>query len=226
MVDDSIYSGWQTEGDNSCEVVFDYLIGKEVNQSPTHQPGRKVINFFDWLEDDCKKYEKAYQHVLNHVKPERESGKDKGAKESWWRFLRPRPELFHLLGRGHSFSKHPKGWNKGQKPLERVIVFARAATKYPCFTLVPNSYVYSDSLCVIASDSYSLFACISSDLHTVWAWDNCSRMKQDMRYTHGDIFETFPFPDGALDGANDALAELGERYFYERSATWSKTIRG
>ena len=130
LIEDRIYAAWQVAGDISCEVVFDYLIGKEVNQSPTHQPGRRVINFFDWHEEDSKKYDKAYQHILNHVKPERESGKDKGAKESWWKFLRPRPELFHLLGRGHSFSKHPKGWDKSQKPLDQVMVFATGATKY------------------------------------------------------------------------------------------------
>ena len=42
-------------------------------------------------------------------------------------------------------------------------------------------------------------------------------MKQDLRYTHGDVFETFPFPDGALDGSNKSLAEIGKRYFGERS---------
>lgn len=217
LIEDRIYAAWQVAGDISCEVVFDYLIGKEVNQSPTHQPGRRVINFFDWHEEDCKKYDKAYQHIFNHVKPERESGKDKGAKESWWRFLRPRPELFHLLGRGHSFSKHPTGWDKSQKPLDQVIVFATGATKYPCFTFVPNTYIYAHSLCVIASESYSLFACLSSDLHAVWAWEHGSRMKQDLRYTHGDVFETFPFPDGALDGSNKSLAQIGKRYFGERS---------
>lgn len=226
LVDDDTYTEWESKGDKSFEVVFNYLIGKEVNQSPTHQPGRKVINFFDWDDNDCKIYEKAYQHVLKRVKPEREGGKDKGARELWWRFLRPRPELFHLLGRGHSFRKHPKDWDKSLQPLERVIVFARAATKYPCFTLVPNNYIYSDSLCVIASDSYALFACLSSDLHAVWAWDNCSRMKQDMRYTHGDIFETFPFPDGALYGANEALTELGKRYFHERSIYMVENDKG
>lgn len=226
LVEDTIYSAWQAAGDKSCEVVFDYLIGKEVNQSPTHQPGRKVINFFDWSEDECRVNESAYQHVLENVKSERDVGKDKGAKEAWWKFLRPRPELFHLLGRGHSFKKHPKGWDKNLKPLERVITFATGATKYPCFTLVPNTYVYAHSLCVVASDSYALFACLSSDLHAVWAWEHGSRMKQDLRYTHGDVFETFPFPDGALGGTSDTLAELGERYFRERSAYMVENDKG
>ena len=217
LVDDETYSNWKAADDKSCAVVFDYLIGKEVNQSPRHQPGRKVINFFDWSEDRSEKFKSAFDYVVKNVKSERENDKDKGAREAWWRFLRPRPELFHLLGRGHAFEKHPKEWDKNKKPLERVIVFATGATKYPCFTLVPNTYMYANTLCVVASESYSLFSCLSSDIHTIWAWEHGSRMKQDLRYTHGDIFETFPFPAGVLDDQDQLLLQLGERFFSLRS---------
>lgn len=225
LIENSTYAAWKATGDKSYEVVFDYLIGKEVNQSPSHQPGRKVINFFDWEEVEAEKYESAYGHVKTHVKPERQRFKE-GSNEyalrsplpqRWWQYAEKRPALFHALGRGHSFKKHPKGWGKNQEPLERVIVFARAATKYPCFTLVPNSYVYSDSLCVIASDSYALFACISSDIHSVWAFEYCSRLHERLRYTHGSIFETFPFPAGVFDGAVQQLSEIGQDYFIKRS---------
>ncbi|MGF6153709.1 Eco57I restriction-modification methylase domain-containing protein [Pseudomonas fluorescens] len=217
FVDDKTYSGWQAEDSESCSVVYDYLIGKEVNQSPRHLPGRKVIGFLDWSEEQSAKFKSAFDYVVENVKPEREKDKDKGARELWWRFLRPRPELFHLLGRGHAFQKHPKGWNQSKVPLERVIVFATGATKYPCFTLVPNTYMYAHTLCVVASESYSLFACLSSDIHVVWAWEHGSRMKQDLRYTHGDIFETFPFPSRVLDGESKLLSELGEEFFNLRS---------
>lgn len=213
LIDNETYLSWKAADDKSCSVVFDYLIGKEVNQTPRHQPGRKVINFFDWSEEKSAEFKSAFDHVVENVKPEREKGKDEGARKTWWRFLRPRPELFHLLGRGHAFEKHPKKWDENKQPLERVIVFATQATKYPCFTIVPNTYIYSHSLCVVASGRYSLFACLSSDIHTVWAWEQGSRMKQDLRYTHGDIFETFPFPLGVIDGGNQRLAEIGERFF-------------
>lgn len=42
-------------------------------------------------------------------------------------------------------------------------------------------------------------------------------MKQDLRYTHGDIFETFPFPTRVLDGESKLLSELGEEFFNLRS---------
>jgi len=83
--------------------------------------------------------------------------------------------------------------------------------------LVPNTYIYANTLCVVASQSYALLACLSSDLHAVWAWEHGSRMKQDLRYTHGDVFETFPFPDGVFSDANVQLRGLGERLFKQRS---------
>ncbi len=217
IVDDETYSEWQHSKDDSRAVVFDYLIGKEVNQSPSHSPGRKVINFFDWEEEKASLYESAYAYVVENVRPDRLVGKDKGARKKWWLYLRPRPELFHLLGRGEAFEKHPKGWKADIPPLERVIVFATGATKYPCFTLVPNTSIYANSLCVVASQSFALFASLSSDLHSIWAWEQGSRMKQDLRYTHGDVFETFPFPDGALTDTNEQLRELGEKFFLQRA---------
>lgn len=42
---DETFAKLQGNGYESCQVVFDCLIGKEVNQLPRNQPGRKVINF-------------------------------------------------------------------------------------------------------------------------------------------------------------------------------------
>jgi hypothetical protein len=221
LVDDEIYSSWDAAGDKSCSVIFDYLIGQEVNQSPTHKSTRKVINFFDWELSKCIQYSSAYDRVLNHVKPERDklsgNATAEGRKKNWWKYGRDAKSLFHAIGRGHAFEKHPKEWDKDKQPLERVIVFATGATKYPCFTLVPNTYIYAHSLCVVASESYSLFACLSSDIHGVWAFEYGSRLHERLRYTHGDIFETFPFPAGVLDDQNQLLWELGEQFFSLRS---------
>ena len=234
LVDDETYSEWESEGDKSCEVVFDYLIGREVNQSPAHQPSRKVINFFDWEEVKAKEFNSAYNHIEKYVKPERQRFKEDSNEyvlrnplpQRWWHHGEKRPALFHAVGRGHSFKKHPKGWDKEQQPLERVIVFATGATKYPCFTFVPNTYVYAHSLCVVASESYSLFACLSSDLHAAWAFEHGSRLHERLRYTHGSIFETYPFPGGVLDEKNTMLSVIGKQYFDERSAYMVSNNKG
>jgi hypothetical protein len=203
------------EDPKSKEVIFDYLIGREVNQSPTQKPSRKVICFFDWDESQAQQYSAAFNYLEKTVKPERILNKDKGARESWWKFLRPRAELYNLLGRGSSFNKFKHVNNNNS--LRKAIVFARAATKYPCFTFSSSEYVFSDSLCAIASDSNELIAVLSSDIHAVWAWEYCSKMKNDMRYTHGDIFETYPFPDEVLNRNHEELNQIGSDFLNLRS---------
>ena len=208
------------------DVIYPYLIGREVNQEPDHTPGRYVINFFDWPEENAKNYEKSYDIVTELVKTEREKQKDAGAQRNWWLHLRPRPELYHKIGRGSSFNSHPTYWVDDSHRLEQVIVFATGATKYPCFTMVPNEYIFANTLCVIASDSFSLLACLTSDIHAVWAWEHGSRMKQDLRYTHGDVFETFPFPTGVLQNDNDDLTAIGKKFFAARRSVMLSKQKG
>lgn len=226
LVDEETYAAWKENAGKNCSVVFDYLIGKDVNQSPLHMPSRKIISFWDWPEECAKKHESAWRQLENTVKDERQKGNRDVYRNFWWHFAEKRPSLFHAIGRGGEFKKHPKGWDKNKKPLNRVMVFATQATKYPCFTFVPNTSIYAHSLCVIASESYSLFACLSSDVHTVWAWEQGSRMKQDLRYTHGDIFETFPFPAGAIGCEQQELNKVGEDFFNLRSNFMIENSKG
>ncbi len=198
------------------QVLYPYLIGREVNQHPEHKPGRYVINFFDWSELAARRYSSAFAMVESAVKPEREKQNDAGAKRTWWLHLRPRPELYHRIGRGDLFQSHPSDWIDDSHRLEQVIVFATGATKYPSFTMVPNEYVYANTLCVIASDSFGLLGCLSSDIHAVWAWEHGSRMGHSLRYTHGDIFETFPLPNDLLKNETGKLSELGKDLFHTR----------
>lgn len=207
-------------------VLYPYLIGREVNQNPEHRPGRWVINFFDWPEKRAAEFGLAYAKVMEEVKPEREKQKDKGAKKAWWLHLRPRPELYHLIGRGASFMKHHSPKKTREEALDRVIVFATGATKYPSFTLVSNEHIYANSVCVVTSDSFALFSILSSDIHVVWAWEHGSRMKQDLRYTHGDIFETFPFPHYVPDHSDKILYDLGKVFFDYRKAFMKSSDKG
>ena len=205
------------------EVLSPYLIARELNQIPDHSPQRFVINFKDWPEEKAKEYEEAYQIVEEKVKPERQRLKPNGdyklrkpLPQRWWQYGEKRPALYHAVGRGHEFISHPSDWDSSITPMNKVIVFARGATKHCCFTIVDNNIVFADSTCVIASSQFSLFALLSSDIHTIWAWQEGGRMKQDLRYTHESVFETFPFPDGVLDGKNSKLAALGKMLFEKR----------
>jgi hypothetical protein len=91
----------------------------------------------------------------------------------------------------------------------KVLCLSTGASKYCCASLVENKYIYANSICVVTNSSYPLFACLSSDIHAIWAFEHGSRLHERLRYTHGDIFETFPFPNGVLEDDHPALSEVG-----------------
>lgn len=226
LVDENFVATALAKDHNYERVLYPYLIGREVNQHPEHEPGRYVINFFDWPEQSARQYSSAFAIVESEVRPEREKQNDAGAKRTWWLHLRARAELYHKIGRGELFQSHPPDWTDDSHRLERVIVFATGATKYPCFTMVSNDYIYANTVCVVASDSFGLLGCLSSDIHAVWAFEQGSRLHERLRYTHGDIFETFSLPQGLLADDCDRLSTLGQELFNTRGEVMRAEQKG
>ena len=219
ILDSDLASRFVEKNPDTSYVLKPYLSGQDVNRSPSHETERWVINFWDWSKSKAQKYSPVLFSILeSKVILERSSMKSMGgAVETFWRHLWYRSDLYHLLGFEDCFEDHPKGWKKILNKPERVMVFATGATKYPCFTFVPNSYIYANTLCVVASQSFAMFAALSSDMHGIWAFEHGSRLHERLRYTHGDIFETFPFPIGVLTDSHDELAVLGELFFEQRA---------
>jgi len=195
------------------DVIFPYLTGKEINNDPNMSPGRLIINFWDWTEDEAKKYEEIYSHLKRTTYKERLQQKNRKARDYWWLHYRTGQELYDRIRVKSLFNSARKAeyMSNGE-----VIVYARAASKYSCFSYTTDKYMFSDSVAVITKGNFGLLAVLSSDLHIVWAWKYGSRMKQDLRYTHGDVFETFPFPEHILEGTHDPLNQLGEKLHYLR----------
>jgi hypothetical protein len=86
--------------------------------------------------------------------------------------------------------------------------------------------VFSDALVVFAFEYSVWLAVMQSTSHEYWARFLGSSIKDDLRYTPSDCFETFPFPAALLDStANDpahqatrqSLEAIGERYHQFRS---------
>src|SRR5690606_17518462 len=159
------------------DVLFPYLNGDDLNNDPMQRPSRWVINFFDWPEEKARTYPDCFKIVEEKVKPERMAQKDKGAKEKWWQYLRPRKELYNTIS-----------------GLEQVMAIPNQACKYVAFQFVNSQMIFSNALAIIAKSDYYLFSILNSNMHIEWAWKYASRMKSDMRYTPTDVFETFPLP--------------------------------
>lgn len=198
----------------NADVIFPYLNGKDLNSDPEQRPSRWVINFWDWPEERAREYELPWKWVEKRVKPERLKNNDMGARESWWLFLRPRPELYHAIGRGHHFEHHPDGWDPATKRMERVLVCS-LVSKHLGFVLVPNDAVYAHRLAVFAFDSPSVLAFMSSTINEVWARKFSSSLETRLNYAPSDAFETLPLHVHVWSDAY--LVELGERYQILRS---------
>lgn len=228
-IDPGTATEWLASDPRYQEILFPFVGGSEVNKGTKNGESNWAINFWDWPVDRARKFPTAFVKVEQTVRVERQKQKDKGAKNNWWLHLRARPELYHAIGRGALFVNHPVGSNPEKKPLDRVIVISTGVTKYPAFTFLPSNIIYSNKLCVLADERHAMFAILSSDIHGLWAWAQKTSLGADLYslvYAHGNIFETFPFPDGFLELGSAALESVGMAFFEERQSYMEEQGRG
>ena len=213
------------ESDDCCQkVIFPYIGGEDLNSHSKQKPSRWIINFWDWTEKKAKQYNEPYETTLEQVKPQRESSGDKSAsgqrrREKWWLYGADGKELYHAMGRGSSFNRHPDGWEAARKePLNRIIAIARVS-KTAAFSFLPGNYVYSAQLVVFPTDDAAILAILQSNVHLEFAWAMSSKMKSDLRYSTTDCVETFPFLFGSPLGE---LRIIGESYSKKRGSIMRK----
>ena len=75
--------------------------------------------------------------------------------------------------------------------------------------------VYAHTLNIFPFATSAAFSILQSRPHETWARFFASSMKDDLRYTPSDCFETFPFPD-AWEARAD-LESTGKRYYNFRA---------
>lgn len=188
------------------ERIFPYIGGEEVNSSPNHTHHRYVINFGEMSENDAREYPDLMKIVEEKVKPARLAQKDKGAKQKWWQFIRPRPEL-----------------NNAIAPLECVLVRS-LTSKFNCFTFLSSGLVYDQTLVVFAIPNLSFWSILSSNLHEVWTRFFGATLEDRPRYNVADCFETFPFPENWE--TNPTLEAIGKEYYEYRAALMVRNNQG
>jgi len=198
----------------NAEAIFPYLNGDDLNSDPEQRASRWVINFWDWPEEKAESYREPYAWIKEHVYSERlEKSKQKSYRNimsKWWQHWNVRSGLYHAIGRGNHFIRHPKGWRPdAARQSDRVLAITRHS-KSLVFSFVEPSSVFSDATVIFALERYRDFALLQSAIHGVYAWQYGSRLKNDLRYTPSDIFETFPFPN-VNEEKSDELEGLGRR---------------
>ena len=234
------------EGLDNRKAIFPYIGGEEVNMSPTHAYHRYVINFQDWplnradlgvtwrdashdMRRDWRRdgivpldypesvaadYPELLAIVEEKVKPERAhlTNNAIGRKRAkfWWQFGSHAKELYAAI-----------------TGLDRVLVISRVGQQ-AAFTFLPADMVYADSLIVFPFAAHVAFCILQSRPHEIWARFFGSSMKDDLRYTPSDCFETFPFPENweterTIEAAGEVYYEFRAALMVERNEGLTRT---
>lgn len=126
-----------------------------------------------------EKYPSVYQHLFDHVKPERDQNDRASYRENWWLFAEPRPRLRDSIA-----------------GLSRFIVTSETSKHRIFRFLDAKGTIVDGSVIVIASDDAFVLGILSSHIHRTWAERAGGRQGagNDPRYQNEVCFDPFPFP--------------------------------
>ncbi|PIX98448.1 MAG: restriction endonuclease [Hydrogenophilales bacterium CG_4_10_14_3_um_filter_63_21] len=180
--------------------IFPLLNGQEVNSHPLQVPSRWIINLEDCetLEQAELKYPQLLERIREKVLPDRLAQKNEGAKRWWWRYYRYNKLCYDNLD-----------------AIGKCFLAART-TKHLSFSQTDSGKIFTDAVYVFTTDRWDLYAVVQSALHEVWARKYSGALKQDLRYSPSNCFDTFPFPEGLWQTPHPALANLGAAYHEHR----------
>ena len=168
-------------GRPNSDVLKPWINGQDIAKRPSDT---WIIDFgVDMSLQVASLYERPFEHVLLHVKPERDKNNDRGRRENWWRFGRNGADM-----------------RQACVDLSRVIVTPRVA-KHRYFVWISGMASPDSRLCVIAREDEFNFGLLSSRPHLIWALANASIHGDGddggrPTYNTASCFETFPFPAG------------------------------
>jgi len=190
-------------------VVHPYRHGRDLTDTPR---GVMVIDLFGLSEAQVRdRYPVVYQHVREHVKPERDQNNDRSRRENWWLFGRSNAELrAALVG------------------LPRFIATVETA-KHRVFMFLDGATVPDNMLIAIASDDAFHLGVLGSRVHVAWALAAGALMGvgNTPRYSKSRCFDPFPFPE-ATEPQKTMVRDLAERLDAHRKAAQGRgaTITG
>lgn len=176
LINGDLAAGWISEDSRNAEVVKLFSGATDLARIPHGSPSRWIIDFSDMPIEQASEYQAPFEHVRQHVKPEREGNREAILREKWWRFKRTNESMRKVL-----------------ESLDLYFNIPRHA-KWSIFLPADKSWLPGDSTVVVASDDFYILGVITSGIHRIWVYAKSSTIKGDLRYTPNTCFETFPFP--------------------------------
>lgn len=153
-----------------------YLNGRDITGTSR---GQMVIDLFGLTADAVRHdFPAVYQHLLTHVKPERDLNNRATYRDNWWVFGEPRRELRPAL-----------------QGLPRYIATVETA-KHRVFVFLPADVIPDNKLIVIGLDDGFSLGVLQSHIHERWmlGQGNWLGVGNDPVYAKSQCFDPFPFP--------------------------------
>ncbi|WES64633.1 hypothetical protein P0L94_00855 [Microbacter sp. GSS18] len=159
------------------EVLAPYLVGNDLNSSPSAEASRWVVDFGDRTEAVARSFVEPWHWIEGDLRSHRMTIKNKPRiVDEWWKFEARALKLYAAID-----------------GLERTVAMA-VTSKTVMPLMVTTRQVFSHAVVVFATDDTADFAFLSSMPHQTWAIKYGSGMRNDPRYTPSDVFETLPRP--------------------------------
>jgi hypothetical protein len=185
------------------ERILQYIGGEDLNSDPAHSSKRYVIFLSDCNDEhELSKYPDLKSIVAAKVRPERmklgNNPNNVPLRKRWWAYQAHRPELYQRLSK------------------KQRAICVSGVGQCLGFAMVSMPVIFAHTTIVFDIDSFSAFAAVQARTHDLWARCFSSSMKDDLRYTPSDCFETFPFPENFE--SDPALEATGKEYYEYRAA--------
>jgi hypothetical protein len=170
-----------------------YRNGKDLTNRPRDV---RVIDLFSLTEEATRdQHPTLYQHVLVHVKPERDQNNRDTYRKNWWVFGEPRRDFRPALD-----------------GLPRYIATVETS-KHRFFTFLDRGILPDNKLIAIAIDDAFALGVLSSSIHITWSLAGGSWLGvgNDSVYVKTRCFDPFPFPILEEGELKQRIRDLGER---------------
>jgi len=181
-------------GRPNSDVLAPSINGREI----TGRPSDRWLLFFRAIESEegCALYEEPYRLAKEKIFPFRSASRTASNTKYWWRYERPRPEMYKVFGDSRRY------------------IATSMVAKHRCFLFVDSRVVPENLIIAIARDDDTTFGILHSRFHEAWSLrlGTWLGVGNDPRYTPTTTFETFPFPQDltpnipAADYAGDPRA--------------------
>ena len=180
-----------------------YRNGRDISQRPR---GVMVIDLYPLSAETVRNdFPAVYQHVADHVKPERDQNRRKSYRDNWWIFGEPRSEFREFVS-----------------GISRYITTIETA-KHRFFQFLDADVCPDNKLLNLGISDAESLSILSSRVHTNWFRANSGKIgvyALDSVYVKTRCFDPFPFPafDTRDAATRERLRELGEELDAHRKA--------